>query len=36
MFDHDVAINSGVIVGEVILVDSCVVIVIYFAKKTKK
>jgi hypothetical protein len=35
LFDHDVAINFGVIVGKVILVDYCAVIVIYFAKKQK-
>jgi hypothetical protein len=31
--DYDTATNFGVIVGEVILVDSCAMIVIYFIEK---
>jgi len=35
--DCDIAINFGVVAGEVILVGSCVMIIIYFIqKKTKK
>jgi len=33
--NHDIATNFGVVVKEVILIDSCVVIVIYFVKKIK-
>jgi len=34
--DHDVTTNFGIVVGKVILVDSCAVIVIYLVKKKTK
>jgi hypothetical protein len=34
--DHDITINFGIDAGEVILVDSCVMIVIYFVFKKQK